>query len=138
MSEEKQYTYDELFDQIIEDIIENKSAVRNAIKGRMSTMKFYELLEDETKAKRYARATEIRADKMAEETLQIADSVGEDVIVLEDGREVVNHNVINRDRLRVDTRKWLMAKMFPKKFGDKITTEHEGNIEIVVKPPKFD
>jgi hypothetical protein len=31
-----------------------------------------------------------------------------------------------RDKLRVDTRKWLMSKFDPKRFGDKVTQEHTG------------
>jgi hypothetical protein len=37
--------------------------------------------------------------------------------------------VIARSRLRVDTRKWLMARMAPKKYGDKVTQEHVGDPE---------
>ena len=109
-----------LFDEIIIEIAENGKAAISALKGRMSTSTFYELLKEDEKSKRYARATEMRADRMAEEMLKIADDNGEDVIIMEDGREVTNHDVINRARLRVDTRKFLLAKMNPKKFGDKI------------------
>ena len=31
-----------------------------------------------------------------------------------------------RDRLRLDTRKWLMSKMDPKRFGDKVEQTHLG------------
>ena len=31
-----------------------------------------------------------------------------------------------RSRLRVETRKWLLAKMLPKVYGDKLVTEHTG------------
>jgi len=120
MSEQKQYTLEELFDQIITEITEESKSIRAALVNKMSSQTFYRLLEDEVKAKRYTRACEVRADNMAEDMLNISDSVEDDIIVLEDGREVVNNNVIQRDRLRVDTRKWLLAKMNPKKFGDKI------------------
>ena len=33
--------------------------------------------------------------------------------------EVENAEWINRCRLQVDTRKWLMSKLVPKKYGDK-------------------
>lgn len=77
------------------------------------------LKEDEQFAIQYARACEQRAEKMADEIMDICDATANDVIYI-DGQEVVNHNVINRDRLRIDSRKWLMSKMFPKKYGDKI------------------
>jgi hypothetical protein len=50
--------------------------------------------------------------------LTIADNTEKDIIVLEDGREIVDHNVVSRDKLRIDTRKWILAKMNPKKYGD--------------------
>ena len=111
---------EKLFDEIIIDISENGSSIIAAVKGRMSTQTFYVLLKDEEKSKRYARACEIRADLMAEEMLQISDNVGGDLIELADGREVVDNAVVQRDKLRVDTRKWLLAKMYPKKYGDKV------------------
>jgi hypothetical protein len=33
---------------------------------------------------------------------------------------------VARSRLRVDSRKWLAARMAPTKYGDKITQEHTG------------
>lgn len=132
-----------LFDEIINDISENGKSLYSSLKGRMSSQTFYEYIDaDEKRSKRYARATELRAERLAEETIQISDSVEDDVIILEDGREIVNHNVINRDRLRVDTRKWLIAKLYPKKYGDKISQEITGkdgkDFEIIVKPPQID
>lgn len=59
----------------------------------------------------YARAMEQRTEAMAEETLEIADNLLGDPA---------------RDRLRVDTRKWLMSKMAPKKYGDKVQQEVSG------------
>jgi hypothetical protein len=57
---------------------------------------------------------------MAEEILEIADNVGGDMMTLADGREVIDNAVVQRDRLRVDARKWLLAKLQPKKYGEKI------------------
>lgn len=67
----------------------------------------------------YAWAQEIRAEREFEEILKIADDQEGDVIEVE-GKEIVNHNRINRSRLRVDARKWRISKMQPKKYGDKL------------------
>lgn len=89
----------------------------------MSTI-FKWIREHEDFSKQYARATEERTEAMAEDILDIADNGTNDVKLVEDKngneREVVDNDVIQRSRLRVDTRKWLMAKMKPKKYGDKI------------------
>lgn len=127
----------ELFDEIIVEITENGSSIVAAVKGRMSTQTFYELLKDEERSKRYARACEMRADKMAEEMLEIADCTEEDTLTDDKGRVMGNNAAVNRDRLRVDARKWLLAKMAPKKYGDKIdmTSGNEPlkqNITVVV------
>jgi hypothetical protein len=112
-------TIEVLFNEILNDIAENGTSLYSALKGRLSSATFYEYLDkDETRLKKYARATELRAEKMAEETLEIADSLGDDIIQTPDGRIIENQRVINRDRLRVDTRKWLLSKLHPKKYGD--------------------
>ena len=81
-------------------------------------------------SEQYARAREAQADKLAEETLAIAD---EDCTMVradkhgsrdDDGEgntEVVfDATAVARNRLRVDARKWLASKMAPKKYGDKL------------------
>ena len=81
---------------------------------------FYKWIDkDEDKAKQYACAKEERALHMFEDMLDISDDTGEDEIELSDGRRVTNHHKINRDKLRVDTRKWALAKMLPKLYSDK-------------------
>lgn len=75
----------------------------------------------------YARACDARTDAMAEEILEISDDSSDDLIIdPESGRERMNAEFVARARLRVDSRKWLMSKMAPKKYGDKITQEHQG------------
>ena len=115
--------------------ISNGSTLRKALDE--STLAYYTFFrwidEDEVKSKQYTRATELRAEAMAEELLSISDAVGNDVIIGEDGQEIINHNIIQRDRLRVDSRKWLMSKMFPKKYSEKTTTD----VNIKQEQPLF-
>jgi hypothetical protein len=67
----------------------------------------------------YTRAREAQADHLAEEILQIADDGRNDTYET-DGVVAVNHDAIQRSRLRVDARKWLAGKLAPKKYGDKL------------------
>jgi len=78
------------------------------------------IIEDKKKSDQYARAADIRADEIFDEMMNISDETDSDVITLDDGRKVVNNNVISRDRLRIDTRKWILSKMNPKKYGEKL------------------
>ena len=45
------------------------------------------------------------------------------------GRLGGNSAAVQRDRLRVDTRKFLMGKLAPRIYGDKQTVEHTGTVE---------
>jgi hypothetical protein len=118
---------EQLFKEIIIDISDNGKSLISSLKSRMSSQTFYDMLEnDSEKSKRYARACDDRAELMADEMLIIADNVGGDMLILPDGREVVDNAVIQRDRLRVDSRKWLLAKLHPKKYGDKIDLTSDG------------
>lgn len=78
----------------------------------------------------YARAKEAQAEHLADEILDIADDGRNDWMIrtLRGGIEVEveNTEVLSRSRLRVDARKWLLSKMLPKKYGDKLTQEHTG------------
>ena len=84
----------------------------------------------------YTRAKEESADAMAEDTIDIADDGTNDYMTITKGDksyEVVNGEAIQRSKLRVETRKWLMAKMKPKKYGDKLDLTSGGD-KIVPVP----
>lgn len=92
----------------------------------------------------YARARETRADMMADQILTISNETHVDVemqdmtvdgqlIMKPDGtvstrvvRVPLNSDVIARNRLRVDSIKWLASRLKPKTYGDRITQEHTG------------
>jgi hypothetical protein len=83
------------------------------------------LSEQPAFSEQYARACETRAEAMFEDMLDIADESGFDTIQGENG-DRANSEWISRSKLRVDTRKWMLSKMQPKKYGDKITNELTG------------
>jgi transposase-like protein len=90
-------------------------------------------------AELYSRAKEIQCEVFASETLDLAErplrgkrikSVKiESVEPKSKGRktakktairtEMLAGDAVDRSRLAVETRKWLLSKMFPKKYGDK-------------------
>ena len=75
--------------------------------------------EDKEKVKRYERSLELRSEMLFDEIIEIADKQSEDVGEDENGNKVINHNIVQRNRLQIDARKWALSKMFPKKFGDR-------------------
>ena len=75
-------------------------------------------------AEQYAHARQLAYELLADEIVAIAD---ENYTTDEHGvRERLSSEAIQRNRLRVDTRKWMLSKMLPKVYGDKIQTEHTG------------
>lgn len=75
----------------------------------------------------YAEARDIGLEQMAEELLEIADDGSNDFMDRQIGDGVVvsqlNAEHIQRSRLRVDTRKWYLSKLAPKRYGDKLLVD---------------
>jgi hypothetical protein len=82
-------------------------------------------------SEQYDRSRLDRCDAFAEEILEISDDASEDYIEGERGT-VGNSAAVNRSKLRVDTRKWLMSRMLPKKYGDKVEQTLRGDSEAPV------
>lgn len=80
-------------------------------------------------ASEYTRARSIGYEKLADEILRIADTpiVGVKTKTNEKGEiETTEADMIEHRRLQVDTRKWMLSKMLPKRFGDKVQQEVSG------------
>jgi len=148
------------FDTILKMIESGKAATHaiNTIKSSKRT--FYEWLEDktpysfndvgeviktigETRQNRYARACQYREEHLFDEILDIADKQDSDVITLEDGSTITNHNIIQRNTLQIDARKWILGKLRPEKYGAKVEAVLTGdenkpiyiNLGGGIKPP---
>ena len=66
-------------------------------------------------AEDYAHAREDLIERMANEVMELADS---EVPETGDGKK--DWQAIQKHKLQVDTRKWLLSKLAPKKYGDKL------------------
>ncbi len=75
----------------------------------------------------YARAREMGLEELADEALEIAEDGTNDWVERQrrDGsiETVIDREHVDRSRLRVDARKWLLSKRLPKVYGDK--QQHE-------------
>jgi hypothetical protein len=71
--------------------------------------------QDKDLSEQYARARSDMIDKIADDIIKIAD---EEMIPTGEGK--VDNAMVQKQRLRVDTRKWLLSKLAPKKYGDKL------------------
>lgn len=79
-------------------------------------------------AQQYARAREDLLEHWAEDILEISDDGRRDYVGSDDDEDGprVDHDHIARSRLRVDSRKWLLSKLAPKKYGERVTAELSG------------
>lgn len=79
-------------------------------------------------AAKYTRSRDIGLDVIAEEVLAIADDSSNDRTIRRDEKgkeyEVVDHDHINRSRLRFDARRWYLSKLAPKRYGESQTLKH--------------
>ena len=109
-----------IFDEICLRIAEGESLRKICKDEKMPniTTVWHWLNNNEALDKQYARAREEQAETLVDEIIDISDEKKDDTYLDEDGREIINQEVIARSRLRVDARKWVASKLKPKKFGD--------------------
>lgn len=73
----------------------------------------------------YTRARAAGYALLADEIIEISDDSSKDVQFTERG-ESMNAEFVARSRLRVDSRKWMLSKMLPKVYGEKVAHEVGG------------
>ncbi len=88
----------------------------NALPSMRAVMRWFAKDEHEKFRQHYARAQDARADVYFEETREISDDVSSEP------------GAVAKARLQVDTRKWICARMNPKKYSDKINID--ANVKV--------
>jgi hypothetical protein len=83
-------------------------------------------LQDKAIRKLYDEAREMQAESYADDIIDISDSTMKD----RDENGKIDHEVINRDRLRVDSRKWLSGKWAPRRYGDNKHVDFGGSVDV--------
>ena len=78
----------------------------------------------------YTRAREIGYQLLADEIIEISDDSRGDTWVDDDGNERTDTERVARSKLRMDSRKWMLSKMLPKMYGDKVV--HQGDPDAPV------
>lgn len=87
-------------------------------------------------SEQYARAREAQAHFLADEILEIADDGSNDWVERQQGEDtitVVDHEHIQRSKVRIDSRKWLMSKLAPKRYGEKLAVTGADGKDLI--PP---
>lgn len=133
MSEKpKPDTREEVIEAILALVDDGKS-LRQACKEIDFPRKTFEgwVDADEALAAQYERARANRADKLFEEILFIADTpqIGTIETIKEWGVEVKTADMVEHRRMQIDARRWMLGKMAPKKYGDRLDLEHSGAVK---------
>jgi hypothetical protein len=102
----------ETFDRICELMAEGQS-LRAICKGdgmpnKRTVLRWIE--RDDKLRLQYSEAQNLRAEHYFDEIIDIADSRSDP----------------QKTRVQIDARKWVLARMNPKKYGDRMTNEHVG------------
>lgn len=128
---------DLIFTKICEEI-ETGRSLRSILKEDenmpSSSTFFIWLKEDALKSKRYELATDLRTDILFDEIIDIAYNTEEGTTTKETerGLEITTGDMLGHRRLKIDALKWSLSKLNPKKYGDKIQTEHSGEINSTI------
>jgi len=103
----------QVFDAILQDVRAGTAVRRAMVAHGVNPFTFYSYIDrDDSAAERYARARASSMDAIADEAMAIADDP-----------EVPS----DQKRVMVDTRKWFLSKLAPKKYGEKLDLTHAGD-----------
>lgn len=83
---------------------------------------YYWVTEHPDLAKQYARARDLMFAHWQEDILEISDEQQEGVISRDtpQGMTIERKDVIEHRKLRISTRQWLLSKLKPERYGDKM------------------
>jgi hypothetical protein len=113
---------DELFETIC-NRLENGEVLRaicadDQMPDRSTVLRW--IANDDSKRRRYDVARQACVEFWSDEIIQIATDGSKDTTIDEKGRARCDHEWVARSRLRIDTIKFLMTKINPLKWGDKL------------------
>lgn len=117
--------YEQMFERVIEDIYRGRS-LQSLIRDDHREVSYEDFLrwikKDPMRHERFKEAQEMRTEFIAGEILEIADGV--------DSIEPTSSDAVNRDKLRIETRKWIMGAHNKKRYGEIKQVEVATSISI--------
>jgi hypothetical protein len=130
----KPFNYNDAAKNLVFDYVEEQIAVYGCSVERLffedltpSKVTFYSWIKtNQNLLNRYERALRLRLDVWAEQIIDIADNGNLDAVLDRFGNIQIVGESVQRSRVKIDTRKWLMAKLNPVKYGDKVNYEVTG------------
>ena len=126
---------EDMADEICSRIVQGESLNRICRDEHMPEVRsvYRWLRSNDSFCQLYTRAKEDQADTLADEIQDISDERPMLTIMTDDETvEKLDPVGINRNRLRVDARKWIASKLKPKKYGDRqiLAGDPENPLEV--------
>lgn len=126
----REHTYDEAKANIILQRMSTGLSLRKSCLDTgilPTTVRRWALLDNPKGfAQRYAQALDLQMQAWAEDIVEIGDDSSGDLEVTEDGRPYMNGEFVARSKLRMDARKWVMARIGHQRWGDRVKNEVSG------------
>jgi len=105
--------YENIFERVVEGIYRGKH-IRRLIENDNRIVSYEDFMKwikrDHSRYERYKEAQELRMEFVANDIVEISDGI--------DSIDPSSSDSINRDKLRIDTRKWLMSAYNKKRYGE--------------------
>ena len=117
--------YENMFENFIEQVYRGRS-LKSLVEDDPRLVSYEDFLRwikrDPTRHERFKEAQEMRTEFLAGEIIEIADGI--------EAIDASAPDTVNRDKLRIDTRKWLMSAHNKKRYGETKQIEVGGSISI--------
>lgn len=92
------------------------------------------IMTDTTVRALYDTARQLQAEAWADDIVQISDDGSNDTYQAVDKKgntyTKIDHDVINRSKLRIDTRKWIMSRLHFERYGDRLQQNISGELNV--------
>ena len=118
--------YEQMFERVVEEIYRGRS-LQSVIQDDHRLISYEDFLRwikrDPMRHERFKEAQEMRTEFMVGEIIEIADGLS--------SIDPTSSDTVNRDKVRIDTRKWVMSAHNRKRYGEIKQVEVAGSISIL-------
>jgi len=115
--------------EVLSNMRNGKSLRQSAIKANIAKQTFLDWVDkDPELSGQYAQARADMIDCLADEIIEIAD---EELIPTGDGK--IDSAMVQKQKLRMEGRKWSLSKMAPRKYGDKLELTGDENAPVNIQ-----
>ncbi len=75
----------------------------------------------------YEAAVQIRLETLGDALIELADAPIE-----RNAAGAIDGAAVQMRRLQIETRRWILSKLLPRKYGDRMGLDHQGGVSLVV------